>query len=144
MYFIKDTISVSLSTSPTSVVYGSNAVLTATITSEVAVSSITWQKVPSDGSPIKDLNITGGEYTQTPSEVGPGSFTLTINSVDFGDGGTYQVKVSNAASKDNTSNPVSVTVTGGKSIHFFLYKLNDRFLYYACTFVTDRFRKFYL
>lgn len=108
----------SLSPPSTNVVYGSDAVLTATITSHVSVSSITWQKVPSGGSPI-DLNITGGEYIQTPSGIEHGSFTLTIKSVDFGDRGTYQVKVSNAASKDNTSYQVSVTVTGGKSIQYF-------------------------
>ena len=113
MYFIKDTISVSLSTSSTSVVYGSDAVLTATITSNVSVSSITWQKVPSGESPI-DLLINDVDYIQAPKNVGPGPFNLTIKSVDFGDGGTYQVKVTNAASKTSTSNQVSVIVTGGK------------------------------
>ena len=118
MYFIKD-ISVSLTSPSTNVIYGSDANLTATITSEVAVSSITWQKVQSDGSPI-DLVINDVDYTQIPKDVGPGPFNLTIKSVKFGDGGTYQVKVRNDASKDDTSNQVSVTVTGGKSIHFFL------------------------
>ena len=117
MYFIKD-ISVSLSPPSTNVVHGSNAYLTATIGSEVNVSSITWQKVPSGGSPI-DLLINDVDYIQAPKNVGPGPFTLTIKSVDFGDGGTYQVKVTNAASKTSTSNQVSVTVTGGKSIHSF-------------------------
>ena len=117
MYFIKD-ISVSLTPLFTNVIHGSDANLTATITSEVTVSSITWQKVPSDGSPI-DLLINDVDYTQIPKDVGPGPFNLTIKRVKFGDGGTYQVKVSNIASKDNTSNPVSVTVTGGKSIHSF-------------------------
>ena len=122
MYFIKDTISVSLSTSSTSVVYGSDAYLTATITSNVSVSSITWQKVPSGGSPI-DLLINDVDYIQAPKNVGPGPFTLTIKSVDFGDGGTYQVKVTNAASKTSTSNQVSVTVTGGKFTQYIFITL---------------------
>lgn len=115
MYFIKDTISVSLSTSSTSVIYGSDAVLTATITSNVSVSSIIWQRVPSGGSPI-NLNITDEKYTQKPSEVGPGQFILTIGNTDKTDRGTYQVQVNNTAGKTNTSNQVSVIVTGGKSI----------------------------
>ena len=112
----------SLTLPSTNVIYGSDANLTATITSEVSVNSITWQKVPSGGSPI-NLLINDVDYTQIPKNVGPGLYILTINSVDFGDGGTYQVKVSNAASKDNTSNQVSVTVTGGKFTQYIFYTL---------------------
>ena len=122
MYFIKDTISVTLSPSSTSVVYGSDAVLTATITSEVAVDPVTWQKMPSGGGLFTDLDMTGGNYTQTPSGIGRGPFNLTIKSVNFDDGGTYRVLVNNTAGKNSTSNQVSVNVTGGKYIeYFFIY-----------------------
>ena len=118
MYFIKDNISVTLSPSSTSVVYGSDAVLTATITSEVAVDPVTWQKVPSDGNPVN--LVLSGKYTQASGA--DGSFILTIRNTNKTDEGTYQVKVTNAASKTITSNTVSVTVTGGKYTEYFFYK----------------------
>lgn len=89
-------------------VYGSNVVLTATVTSKVPLNPIKWL----NGS--KELNISSSKYTQTG--VGPGNVTLTINNVDFTDSGNYQVEVSNDAEKTNTSNQVLLTVTGGTVI----------------------------
>lgn len=104
-------------------VYGSDAILTATVTSTVSLNPIKWLK----GS--TELVIAAPKYTQT--DVGSGTVTLTIHNVDFTDSGNYQVEVSNEAVKTNTSNQVLLTVTGGtvicykqKAIHvlsFILY-----------------------
>lgn len=83
--------------------------LTATIASKVPFNHIEWLK----GS--TELDVTSSKYTQ--SAEGPGQFTLTIKYVDFTDSGNYQVEVSNIAGITNTSDQVSLTVTGGTSIY---------------------------
>lgn len=88
--------------------YGSEVIHTATITSEVPVTTLKWQKG------TKELDISSSKYTQSGD--GPGTVTLTIKHVDFTDSGNYQVEVSNIAGRTNTSNQVSLTVTGGKAI----------------------------
>lgn len=91
-------------------VYGSDAILTVRVTSEVSLNTIKWQKVSSGGTPI-DLSITSPKYTQ--SDIGPDQVTLTIKNVDFTDSGNYLVEVSNLAGITSTSNQVSLNVTGG-------------------------------
>lgn len=88
--------------------YGSDAILTATVTSTVSLNPIKWLK----GS--TELVIAAPKYTQTG--VGSATVTLTIHNVDFTDSGNYQVEVSNDAEKTNTSNQVLLTVTGGTVI----------------------------
>lgn len=85
--------------------YGSEVIHTATITSEVPVTTLKWQKG------TKELDISSSKYTQGGD--GPGTVTLTIKHVDFTDSGNYKVEVSNLAGTTSTSNQVLLTVTGG-------------------------------
>lgn len=101
-------ITVSLSIKTQNAVYGSEVIHTATITSEVPVTTLKWQKG------TQELDISPSKYTQSGN--GPGTVTLTIKHVDFTDSGNYQVEVSNIAGRTTTSNQVSLTVTGGKAI----------------------------
>lgn len=106
-----DSITVSLSAQSTSVVYGSDAILTATITSEVSLNlsnTIKWLKGQTSGS-LTEFELTS-KYIQ--SELSKGQVTLTIQSVNFDDTRAYQVKVGNIAGTTNASNQVSLTVTG--------------------------------
>lgn len=105
MFFYSGSITVSLSTQSTSVVYGSDVIFTATLTSELPLNPIKWLK----GS--TELDLISSKYTQTG--VGPGEVTLTIKNVDFTDSGYYQVEVSNIAGIKSISNQVSLAVTGG-------------------------------
>ncbi|XP_052712082.1 receptor-type tyrosine-protein phosphatase eta-like isoform X2 [Crassostrea angulata] len=107
-------ITVSLSAQSTSVVYGSEVVLTASITSEVPLNlsnTIKWLKGQTGGS-LTEFELTPSKYTQ--NDVSPGQVTLTIQSVNFNDTRTYQVKVGNIAGVTSNSNQVSLTVTGEK------------------------------
>lgn len=92
--------------------YGSDAILTATITSEVSLNlsnTIKWLKGQTSGS-LTEFELTS-KYIQ--SELSQGQVTLTIQSVNFDDTRAYQVKVGNIAGITNASNQVSLTVTGG-------------------------------
>lgn len=91
--------------------YGSDAVLTASVTSDVAVGSIIWQKVL-DGSTTSNLVIDQTKYIQT-GNVDSGSVTFTIKGLVFEDKGNYQVEITNNAGTLQTSNHVSIDVTGG-------------------------------
>lgn len=102
-------ISVTLATTSNSARYGSDVILEATITSTASVNPIKWQKVSSNGN-LENLDITLSKYTQ--NDVGPGTVTLTIKNVNFTDGGSYQVEVSNVAGNTDTSNQVSFSVKG--------------------------------
>lgn len=86
-------------------VYGSDAILTAKITSEVSVNPLKWLKG------LTGLVIAEPKYNET--DLGTGQVTLTIKNVDFTDSGNYQVEVSNIAGITSTSTQVSLTVTGG-------------------------------
>lgn len=90
-------------------VYGSDVVLTATVTSELSLNPIKWLK----GS--TKLLIAAPKYTQ--NGVGPGPVTLTIKNVNFDDTGVYQVEASNSAGTTSMSNQVSLTVIGGIVVH---------------------------
>lgn len=93
--------------------YGSDAVLTPSVTSDVPVGSIIWQKV-SDGI-AANLTTNQDKYIQT-GDVGTGSVTLTIKSLVFQDKGSYQVLMINNAGTKKTSNQVSIDVTGGTCV----------------------------
>lgn len=105
LFIYTGSITVGLLTQSTRVVYGSDVILTATITSEVPLNPLNWLKGSSG------LVIAPPKYTQ--NGVDPGSVTLTIHTVNFDDTGVYQVKASNSAGTTSTSNQVSLTVTGG-------------------------------
>lgn len=94
-------------------VYGSDVVLTASISSEVPLNlsnTIKWLKGQTSGS-LTEFELTPSKYIQ--NDVSPGQVTLTIQSVNFDDTRAYQVKVSNIAGVTSNSNQVSLTVTGG-------------------------------
>lgn len=103
--FHSGSITVTLTTQSISVVYGSDKVLIASITSEVPLNPIKWL------NGLTELVIASPKYTQ--NSVAPGPITLTIHNVDFTDSGNYQVEVSNLAGITSTSNQVLLTVTGG-------------------------------
>lgn len=121
-FFYTGSITVSLLTQSTNVVYGSDVVLTATVTSELSSNPIKWLK----GS--TKLLIAAPKYTQ--NGVGPGPVTLTINNVNFDDTGVYQVEASNSAGTTSTSNQVSLTVTGGIVGHP-LYCILSNWIHFA-------------
>lgn len=109
LFFYTGSITVSLLTQSTNVVYGSDVVLTATVTSELSLNPIKWLK----GS--TKLLIAAPKYTQ--NGVGPGPVTLTIKNVNFDDTGVYQVEASNSAGTTSMSNQVLLTVIGGIVVH---------------------------
>lgn len=93
-------------------VYGSDVVLTASITSAVPLNlsnTIKWLKGQTSES-LTEFELTS-KYIQ--NDVSPGQVTLTIQSVNFDDTRAYQVKVGNIAGVTSNSNQVSLTVTGG-------------------------------
>lgn len=97
-------------------VYGSDVVLTASITSEVPLnlsSTIKWLKGQTGGS-LTEFYLTPSKYIQ--NDEGPGQVTLTIQSVNFGDARAYRLVASNIVGTTSTSNQVSITVTGGNRI----------------------------
>lgn len=101
-------------------VYGSDMILTATITSEVPLNSsntFKWLKGPTDGT-LTELILTSSKYTQ--NDEGPGKVALTIKNVNFDDARAYQVRVGNIAGITSLSNQVSFTVTGG-NLNFNIY-----------------------
>lgn len=118
--FHSGSITVTLTTQSISVVYGSDKVLIASITSEVPLNPIKWL------NGLTELVIALPKYTQN----GVGPITLTIHNVDFTDSGNYQVEVSNLAGITSTSNQVLLTVTGGTltmqlfSLIIYILKLN--------------------
>lgn len=90
--------------------YGKDVTLTATISSEIPVKSIEWQRVSNGSTTI--LDISKPKYNQTGG-VESDTVTLTITGLTFEDEGSYQVQVINNANITKTSIPVSLDVTGG-------------------------------
>lgn len=111
-------ITVSLSPSSNSVLHGSEVTLTASITSDVPVSNIIWQRVSGD-STTSNLDTNLAKYNQT-GDVGRGTVKLTIKGLVFEDKGNYQVEVTNNAGTKETSNQVSIDVTGGTCVQYSL------------------------
>lgn len=111
-------ITVSLSPSSNSVLYGSEVTLTATVSSDVPVSTIIWQKVSGD-STTSNLDTNLDKYDQT-GDVGTGTVKLTIKGLNFQDKGNYRVEVTNNAGTKKTSDPLSIDVTGGMCVQYSL------------------------
>lgn len=118
-----DSISVAIASSSPSVMYGKDVTLTATISSEILVKSIEWQRVSNGFTTSLDINQL--KYNQTGG-IGSDTITLTITGVTFVDEGSYQVQVINNANVTKTSSLVSLDVTGGICFVHVLAHLNQR------------------
>ncbi|XP_056016669.1 titin-like isoform X1 [Ostrea edulis] len=93
---------------PSSIVFGQDAVFTASVTSDPEATNIIWQRV--SGGATTNITINSTNVVQTGT-LPAGSITLTIKSVTFAEGGTYQVMVLNSVDH-KTSNQVVLGVTG--------------------------------
>lgn len=140
--YYSGSITVSLSTQSTSVVYGSGVLLTATITSEVPLnlsSTIKWLKGRTGGS-FTEFYLTLSKYIQ--NDVGVDHVTLTIQSVNFDDTRAHQMVASNIAATTSKSNQVSITVAGSNRIkndlHFhskYVFVKHDALNYQTVTLI---------
>lgn len=92
------------------VLLGGSIVLTATISTTSAVTSMKWQKLSVNGVATDiDISSASGKYSgSTVSTLNP---RLVINNANYNDGAVYRLVVSNAAG-ETTSNGLSLSIVG--------------------------------
>ncbi|XP_078329825.1 uncharacterized protein LOC111114730 [Crassostrea virginica] len=106
------------------VLLGGSIILTATISSTSAVTSMKWQKLSTTGV-ATDINIASASGKYAGSTVSTLNPKLVINNANYNDGSIYRLVVSNAAG-ETTSNQInlrivelpSITITGNSIVGF--------------------------
>ncbi|XP_062583571.1 receptor-type tyrosine-protein phosphatase delta-like [Saccostrea cucullata] len=107
-------ITVSLTGPDSSVKYGSSINFTATIITGASVTAVAWQKVGSGGS-LSNITVNSTKYTQT-GDPESGTVVLTIHNLKYSDEASYQIQVNNSHGETNTSNRVSLHLSGDPPI----------------------------